>query len=75
MAETPEDPETYREGANMPTFTVWPEVKQVLEADLRLKRISIEQGALGHARKKPTCLRSSISNQGWQNISVVADTP
>ena len=44
----------------MPTFTVWPEVTQVLETDLKLKRISIEQGALGHARKKPTCLWSSI---------------
>ena len=60
MVETPEDPATYREGENIPTFTVWPEVVQVLEKDLKLKRISVDQGALGHARKKPTCLWSSI---------------
>ena len=60
IVETPEDPERYRGGENMPTFTVWPEVKQVLEVDLKLKRISVEQGALGHERKKPTCLSSSI---------------
>ena len=60
MVETPEDPATYREGDNMPTFTVWPEVIQVLETDLKLRRVSIDQGALGHARKKPTCLWSSI---------------
>ena len=60
MVETPEDPATYREGENIPTFTVWPEVVQVLEKDLKLRRISVDQGALGHARKKPTCLWSSI---------------
>ena len=60
MVETPEDPATYREGENIPTFTMWPEVVQVLEKDLKLRRISVDQGALGHARKKPTCLWSSI---------------
>ena len=60
MVETPEDPATYREGENIPTFTVWPEVVQVLEKDLKLRRISVDQGALDHARKKPTCLWSSI---------------
>ena len=60
MVETPEDPANYREGENIPTFTVWPEVTQVLEKDLKLKRISVDQGALGHARKKPTCLWSSV---------------
>ena len=60
MVETPEDPAKYREGENIPTFTVWPEVTQVLEKDLKLKRISVDQGALGHVRKKPTCLWASI---------------
>ena len=36
MVETPEDPAKYREGENIPTFTVWPEVTQVLEKDLKL---------------------------------------
>lgn len=52
MVETPEDPAYYRDGENMPSFTVWPEVKQVLEVDLGLKRTSVEHGALGHERKK-----------------------
>ena len=71
MVETPEDPASYREGDNMPTFTVWPEVTQVLEKDLKLRRISGDQGALGHARKKPTCLWSSIPEviqlDGWRD--------
>ena len=64
VVETPEDPMTYRQDeVEYASFTVWPEVKSVLEKAVGLKRLTVDQGALGHQRRKPTCL--------WSNMEVI----
>ena len=64
VVETPEDPMTYRQDeVEYASFTVWPEVKSVLEKAVGLTRLTVDQGALGHQRRKPTCL--------WSNMDVI----
>ena len=64
VVETPEDPMTYRQDeVEYASFTVWPEVKSVLERAVGLTRLTVDQGALGHQRRKPTCL--------WSNMDVI----
>jgi hypothetical protein len=46
-----------------PTFTSWPELMEVLEGHLALQRVGLDQGALGHDRRKPTAL--------WTNMAEV----
>lgn len=66
LVETPEDPKTYRgDRDDYATLTCWPEVVKVLEEVLQLKRISLDQGALQHPRRKPTCL--------WSNFPMVME--
>ena len=55
---------TYRQDeVEYASFTVWPEVKSVLEKAVGLTRVTVDQGALGHQRRKPTCL--------WSNMDVI----
>ena len=65
VVETPEDPIlTYRQDeVEYASFTVWPEVQSVLEKAVGLTRLTVDQGALGHQRRKPTCL--------WSNMDVI----
>ena len=59
--ETPEDPMEYKkDGVEYPSFTAWPEVKLILEQLMGLQRVSVDQGALKHPRRKPTCLWTSM---------------
>ena len=51
--------ESYGGGNVESTFTNWPELQTVLEKDLQLRKIAVDQGALGHQRRKPTCLWSN----------------
>ena len=60
LLETPQDPAVYKPELDPPTFTNWPELQTVLEKDLQLRKIAVDQGALGHQRRKPTCLWSNI---------------
>ena len=61
LVETPEDPKTHRgDRDDYATFTCWPGVVKVLEEVLQHKRISLDQGALQHPRRKPTCLWSNF---------------
>eukprot|EP00435_Cladocopium_sp_Y103_P065642 s1246_g27.t1 len=50
-ADLPEEP---------PTFSTWPELVDTLEGFLALGKILLDQGALGHARRKPTVLWSDM---------------
>eukprot|EP00435_Cladocopium_sp_Y103_P057698 s652_g20.t1 len=64
VVETPEDPMTYRQDkVEYASFTVWPEVQAVLEKAVGLTRLTVDQGALGHQRRKPTC--------SWSNMDVI----
>ena len=57
MVETPEDPMTYRQDeVEYASFTVWPEVQSVLEKAVGLTRLTVDQGAPGHQRRKPNML-------------------
>ena len=60
LLETPQDPAVYKPELDPPTFTNWPELQTVLEKDLQLRKIAVDQGALGHQRRKPTRLWSNI---------------
>ena len=56
--EQPRDPAEWKGDVDldkMPSFLVWEETQQVITR-LRLKKITLDQGALGHASRKPTCL-------------------
>ena len=63
LFETPEDPALYwLEKKECPSFTTWPEIQQTMDL-VGWKRISLDQGCLGHPRRKPTCLWS-----GWEEV-------
>ena len=59
----PEDPAVPMGKPETPTFTSWPELMEVLEGHLALQRVGLDQGALGHDRRKPTAL--------WTNMAEV----
>ena len=60
LAETPEDPAEYwPQMKHCPTFTNWGELNDTFETP-GWQRITVEQGALGHPRRKPTCLWTDI---------------
>ena len=62
--EQPLDPEQWIKEEDVPefgapSFTVWPETEWMVK-QLGLKESRIDQGALGHPVRKPTCLLSNI---------------
>ena len=62
LLEQPEDPSKYREddkAKEIPSFMAWEET-QTIQNKVGLKRVSIEQGALGHPTRKPTALLTNI---------------
>ena len=48
LLERPEDPADYTDKPEVPTFTNWPELVEVLQRRLALQRVGLDQGALGH---------------------------
>ncbi len=62
--EQPLDPEEWKKKQHdgkepYPSFMVWPETKSTME-ELNMKMIRIDQGALGHATRKPTMLAATV---------------
>ena len=56
--EQPRDPAEWKGDVDldkMPSFLVWEETQQAVKR-LRLKKVTLDQGALGHVSRKPTCL-------------------
>ena len=67
MVEQPRDPKEWREddyalhgGHGYPSFLCWPETDRVLIAYSDVIEVRVDQGALGHKRKKPTTLLTNI---------------
>ena len=67
MVEQPRDPKEWREddyalhgGHGYPSFLCWPETDRVLVAYDDVIEVRVDQGALGHKRKKPTTLVTNI---------------
>ena len=60
LIEQPQDPWEWKdEKEPYPTFTKWPETKQVMK-DLKMHTTRVNQGGLGHPTVKPTALLNSI---------------
>ena len=58
-----DDAETSRElhvGHGYPSFLCWPETDRILTAYDDVLHVRVDQGALGHKRKKPTTLVTNI---------------
>ena len=62
LFETPDPALYWLEKKECPSFTTWPEIQQTMDL-VGWKRISLDQGCLGHPRRKPTCLWS-----GWEEV-------
>ena len=67
MVEQPRDPQEWREnevrlhqGFGYPSFLCWPETDRVLTAFDDVMHVRLDQGCLGHKRKKPTTLVTNI---------------
>ena len=67
MLEQPRDPAEWKEddpdlhgGHGYPSFLCWPETDRVLTAYDDVMHVRVDQGALGHKRKKPTTLVTNI---------------
>eukprot|EP00435_Cladocopium_sp_Y103_P033493 s1635_g8.t1 len=60
--EQPAAPATYIKDLpeEPPTFSIWPELVDTLEGVLALDKVLLDQGALGHVRRKPTVLWSNM---------------
>ena len=86
MVEQPRDPKEWREddyalhgGHGYPSFLCWPETDRVLIAYSDVIEVGVDQGALGHKRKKPTTLVTNIHEvklmNGLQDNSVQRPWP
>ena len=86
MVEQPRDPKEWREddyalhgGHGYPSFLCWPETDRVLVAYDDVIEVRVDQGALGHKRKKPTTLVTNIHEvkllNGLQDNSVQRPWP
>ena len=86
MVEQPRDPKEWREddyalhgGHGYPSFLCWPETDRVLIAYSDVIEVRVDQGALGHKRKKPTTLLTNIHEvkllNGLQDNSVQRPWP
>ena len=67
MVEQPRDPQEWKEdevrlheGHGYPSFLCWPETDRVLTAFDDVMHVRLDQGSLGHKRKKPTTLVTNI---------------
>ena len=60
LQQPEEDPAAHMDKYEAPTFTNWPELVDMLEGHLALQRVGLDQGALGHSRRKPTTLWSNM---------------
>ena len=67
MGEQPRDPQEWKEdevrlheGHGYPSFLCWPETDRVLTAFDDVMHVRLDQGSLGHKRKKPTTLVTNI---------------
>ena len=62
LKENPRDPQEYKgsdDPVDYPSFFAWPEWKAFVE-EFKIKEISLDFGALGHSRRKPTTLGTNI---------------
>eukprot|EP00434_Breviolum_minutum_P012623 symbB.v1.2.011127.t1/scaffold732.1/size241626/1 len=86
MVEQPRDPKEWREddyalhgGHGYPSFLCWPETDRVMIAYSDVIEVRVDQGALGHKRKKPTTLVTNIHEvklmNGLQDNSVQRPWP
>ena len=86
MVEQPRDPKEWREddyalhgGHGYPSFLCWPETDRVMVAYSDVIEVRVDQGALGHKRKKPTTLVTNIHEvkllNGVQDNSVQRPWP
>ena len=86
MVEQPRDPKEWREddyalhgGHGYPSFLCWPETDRVMIAYSDVIEVRVDQGALGHKRKKPTTLVTNIHEvklmYGLQDNSVQRPWP
>ena len=86
MVEQPRDPKEWREddyalhgGHGYPSFLCWPETDRVMVAYSDVIEVRVDQGALGHKRKKLTTLVTNIHEvkllNGLQDNSVQRPWP
>ena len=60
LLESPQDPATYQEGQESPSFFEWPQLQQLFEEDENMKMVCFDQRATGHCRRKPTGLLTNL---------------
>ena len=60
LLESPQDPATYQEGQESPSFFAWPQLQQLFEEDENMKMVCFDHRATGHCRRKPTGLLTNL---------------
>ena len=63
LLENPRDPNEWhpQEGVHFPSFWQWPESERIRK-ELGLKKVHVEQGALGHITVKPTTFLTNFAD-------------
>ena len=59
LIEQPQDPREWTGRRDVPTYLNWPETERAI-SELQLSKVTVDQGALGHQRRKPTALLTTI---------------
>ena len=68
LMESPQDPSTYANEPEAPSFWCWEEVEDFAR-DEKMKLISLDQGSLGHPQRKPTsCLTNLPGLEGLDGL-------